>query len=262
MGSESTSDDPRWVLCRSLRQKLELERLFGREVPLRRRAPQGPKVTAEMRGSHPPAVSEAASTAPRSSPLAGGGEEEKLRREQLLEPFRRQVAACQLCGLCRARKQAVFGVGSPLARLMFIGEAPGFDEDRLGEPFVGRAGKLLDDIIRAMRLRREDVYIANIVKCRPPENRVPDPEEVGSCLPYLERQIEIVNPEVICLLGATAARALLHASGSLGSQRGRFFDYRGRKVRVTYHPAYLLRNPQDKRKTWEDVQEVMRVLGV
>jgi DNA polymerase len=161
----------------------------------------------------------------------------------------------------------VFGVGDPLARLLFVGEAPGFDEDREGEPFVGRAGRLLNDIIRAMGLRREDVYIANVVKCRPPQNRAPDASETGSCREYLEAQIEIVAPELIVALGGVAAKALLGTEHSLGRLRGRFHPYRrpdGQEIPLmaTYHPAYLLRYPEEKRKTWEDVQLVMGRLGL
>jgi DNA polymerase len=153
-------------------------------------------------------------------------------------------------------------VGDPHARLLFVGEGPGYDEDRLGEPFVGKAGRLLNDMIRAMGLQREEVYIANVVKCRPPGNRTPAPDETGACLPYLEQQIDIVAPEMIIALGAVAARALLGGERSLGEMRRRFHDYRGIAVMPTYHPAYLLRNPADKRKTWEDLQLVMSRLGL
>jgi DNA polymerase len=145
---------------------------------------------------------------------------------------------------------------------MFVGEAPGFDEDRYGEPFVGPAGKLLDGIIRAMGLRREDVYIANVVKCRPPGNRTPDVHEVASCIGYLRRQIEVVRPQVLCALGSVAAQALLGTTLSVRELRGRFHEVDGIPLRVTYHPAYLLRSPEMKGKTWEDVQTVMRLLGI
>lgn len=174
----------------------------------------------------------------------------------------REVAACTLCALAKGRTQAVFGVGDPDARLMFVGEGPGADEDRLGEPFVGKAGQLLTKIIEAMGLRREDVYIANVVKCRPPGNRVPMFEEVQACLPYLREQIAIIGPELLVLLGATAARALLGTTASMGSLRGRFFDFQGTPVLCTYHPAYLLRNPAEKRKVWEDLQLAMKKLGL
>jgi DNA polymerase len=200
--------------------------------------------------------------APEVALQSGAGPEEAARRERLLEPVGREAAACKKCALCRGRTQAVFGVGNSCARLMFVGEAPGFDEDRQGEPFVGQAGRLLDAILRAMRLRREHVYIANVIKCRPPGNRTPELEEMAACMPYLRRQIEIIRPEVICALGGVAARGLLGAGGSLGSLRGRFHDCEGIPVRVTYHPAYLLRNPAGKPKTWEDVQQILQRLGI
>jgi DNA polymerase len=153
-------------------------------------------------------------------------------------------------------------VGSALARLLFIGEGPGREEDLLGEPFVGRAGELLDKIIGAMGLEREQVYIANIVKCRPPENRNPTPEEMAACLPYLKRQIEVLQPDVICALGGVAAKALLSTDLSVGRLRGEFHDYAEIPVRVTYHPAYLLRSPHEKAKTWQDIKAVMEFLGL
>jgi DNA polymerase len=187
---------------------------------------------------------------------------DRVGREALLRPIREEVATCVRCALGHTRTQAVFGVGDPGARLLFIGEAPGFDEDRQGEPFVGRAGQLLNDIIKAMGLRREEVYIANVIKCRPPQNRVPNPGEVGSCIGYLERQVEIIAPEVIVALGSVAAKAILGTEQPIGRLRNRFHDYRGIPVMPTYHPAYLLRNPAEKRKVWEDIQLVMARLGL
>lgn len=234
-------------IVRELRQRLEIDRLFGWAVPIRLRGGD--------RGAPGPA-SAGSSGAPRR------GTDACAEREARLEALAREVAACQACGLSRGRKQAVFGVGDPCARLLFVGEAPGYDEDRLGEPFVGKAGQLLNDIIRAMGIRREDVYIANVVKCRPPGNRTPDPGEAGACRKYLEAQIEIVAPEVIIALGGVAASALLGRPVSLGSVRGRFWEYRGIPLMPTYHPAYLLRYPEEKRKTWRDVQLVMARLGL
>ena len=153
-------------------------------------------------------------------------------------------------------------MGDALARLLFIGEGPGREEDLLGEPFVGRAGELLDKIISAMGLEREQVYIANIVKCRPPENRNPTPEEMAACLPYLKRQIEVLQPDVICALGGVAAKALLSTDLSVGRLRGEFHNYAEIPVRVTYHPAYLLRSPHEKAKTWQDIKAVMEFLGL
>ena len=171
------------------------------------------------------------------------------------EALRARVAACQRCELHATRTQAVFGVGSTSARWMLIGEAPGADEDRQGEPFVGRAGQLLTSMIRALGLRREDVYIANVLKCRPPGNRDPRPEEAGACRGYLERQIELVDPTLIVAVGRIAAQNLLATETPLARLRGQVHSLgpRGRPVIVTYHPAYLLRSPGEKRKAWQDL---------
>lgn len=164
------------------------------------------------------------------------------------------VAACRQCGLCEVRKQAVLGVGDRHADWLFVGEGPGAEEDQRGEPFVGQAGKLLDNMLAAIGLRRgEDVYIANAVKCRPPENRTPTPEETESCWPYLERQIELIQPKLIVALGRPAAQTLLRSEVRIGASRGKCFDYRGIPVIVSYHPAYLLRTPMDKARAWEDL---------
>jgi uracil-DNA glycosylase family 4 len=172
------------------------------------------------------------------------------------------VRACERCSLCKTRTQTVFGVGNIHAELVFVGEAPGADEDRQGEPFVGKAGQLLTDIIvKGMQMRREDVYICNVLKCRPPNNRTPNPEEMGLCEPYLIRQLELIRPRVICALGSVAARCLLRTEESVGRLRGHWHHYQGIPLRVTYHPAYLLRTPADKRKTWEDIQEIMKFLS-
>ncbi|GIW87684.1 MAG: uracil-DNA glycosylase [Isosphaeraceae bacterium] len=177
-----------------------------------------------------------------------------------------EVSGCQRCPqLVASRSRTVFGEGNPAARLMFIGEAPGADEDRTGRPFVGRAGQLLTDMItKGMRLRREDVYIANVLKCRPPDNRTPLPDEVAQCRGYLERQVGIIRPERICLLGKTAAAALIDGAASLpmSKLRGRWFEVYGIRALVTYHPAYLLRNPASKREAWEDLKALMSELGL
>ena len=167
---------------------------------------------------------------------------------------------CQRCGLHATRTNLVFGSGSPLARLMFIGEAPGADEDEQGLPFVGRAGQLLTKMIESMGLRRDDVYIANVLKSRPPGNRPPRPDETAACEPFLRRQIQAIQPEVICTLGSSASQAVLRTQEKISSMRGRFFLVDGFKVIPTYHPAYLLRNPSDKRLVWEDLQKIMAVL--
>jgi DNA polymerase len=157
----------------------------------------------------------------------------------------------------------VFGVGDPHARLVFLGEAPGADEDRQGEPFVGRAGQLLNDMItKGMKLRREDVYILNVLKCRPPENRTPLPDEAANCREYLDAQLALIAPQFICCLGAVAAQNLLSSGESIGRLRGRVHEYRGAKVVCTYHPAYLLRNPAAKRDAWEDLKLLMREMGI
>lgn len=181
--------------------------------------------------------------------------------EAALETLRlEEIGDCQRCKLSRGRTNIVFGVGNPHAALMFIGEGPGYDEDRQGFPFVGRAGKLLDQIIKAMGFKREDVYIANVVKCRPPENRTPQPDEVSACSPFLYRQIEIIRPRAIVALGAPATRALLETGLGITKLRGTFREYRGIPVMPTFHPAYLLRNPAAKRSVWEDMQQVMALL--
>jgi uracil-DNA glycosylase family 4 len=169
--------------------------------------------------------------------------------------------ACTRCKLHKlGRKQIVFGVGNPKAELMFVGEAPGRDEDEQGEPFVGRAGQLLTKIIEAINLKREDVYIANVIKCRPPENRNPEPDEVATCEPFLFRQIDAIKPKVIVALGTFAAHALLKTDMSISRLRGRTYDYRGTQLICTFHPAYLLRSPERKRDTWEDMKKVRALL--
>jgi DNA polymerase len=180
-----------------------------------------------------------------------------------LQVLQQEVAGCTRCEeLARTRTQTVFGVGNPHARLCFVGEAPGADEDRLGEPFVGRAGQLLTKIIEACRMRREDVYILNMIKCRPPGNRTPLPDEVSNCRGYLERQLALIRPEFLCCLGAVAAQNLLGTTVSIGKLRGKVHSLRGAKVVCTYHPAYLLRNPAAKKDTWEDMKLLMREMGM
>jgi DNA polymerase len=180
-----------------------------------------------------------------------------------LRLIREDIGDCTRCRLHKqGRKQIVFGVGNPRAELMFIGEAPGADEDEKGEPFVGRAGQLLTNMIKAMALSREEVYIANIIKCRPPGNRTPERDECETCSPFLFRQIEAVKPKVIVALGAVAAKTLLAVNASMGELRGRWYDFRNTKLAVTYHPAFLLRDPRQKKETWKDLQMVMKELGL
>jgi DNA polymerase len=197
-----------------------------------------------------------------------------------LRAIREEIGDCTRCNLCRERTNIVFGVGDPQARILFVGEGPGADEDAQGEPFVGRAGQLLNNMIAAMGIRREDVYIGNVVKCRPPKNRAPERDECDICGPYLMRQISVVRPEIIVALGATAAKFLLGVSDSMAHLRGHIYDFRPAshpnavhtpaehdpdfmtKLVVTYHPAYLLRDPRQKKETWLDLQIVMKYLGM
>jgi uracil-DNA glycosylase family 4 len=178
-----------------------------------------------------------------------------------LEQLAAQAAGCTLCKLSEGRTNVVFGVGPSSPRLMFIGEGPGRDEDLQGEPFVGRAGQMLNRIIAAMGLQREEVYIANAVKCRPPRNRNPESDELEACSPFLRRQVESIRPEIIVLLGRVAAQFVLQTSEPLGRLRGEVHEWLGIPVICTYHPAYLLRNPADKGKTWQDMQVVMERLA-
>ena len=181
---------------------------------------------------------------------------------ETLKMLRDEIGDCQRCPLSKGRRNLVFGVGNPEAELVFVGEAPGRDEDIKGEPFVGRAGQLLTRIINAMGLSRDDVYICNVIKCRPPGNRDPLPEEIAKCEPYLKRQLDILNPLIICALGSFAARTLLKTEARISQIRGRVHTYNGIPLIPTYHPSYLLRNPQAKRDVWQDVQRAMEILGL
>ena len=178
-----------------------------------------------------------------------------------LEELRAEIGDCRRCKLCSGRTNIVFGVGNPQAKLMFVGEGPGRDEDLQGEPFVGRAGQLLTDIItKGMGLKREDVYICNVVKCRPPENRNPEPDEVAACEPFLKKQIGLVRPDVIVGLGKFAVQTLLQSKAPISKLRGNWHSYQGIKLMPTFHPAYLLRNPGDKKLVWEDIKKVIKEL--
>jgi len=179
-----------------------------------------------------------------------------------LDSVREEMGECTRCKLHKGRTNLVFGVGNPKARLMFVGEAPGEDEDKKGEPFVGKAGQLLTKMIEAMGLRREDVYICNTVKCRPPNNRNPEPDELASCEPFLKGQLAAVKPEAIVTLGKFAAQALLRDETPISRLRGTWREYEGIPVMPTFHPAYLLRSPQEKGKVWDDLQKVMKKLGL
>jgi uracil-DNA glycosylase len=186
---------------------------------------------------------------------------DKIKDDTLLK-IREDIGDCTRCKLHKGRNKIVFGDGNPKAELVFIGEGPGADEDAQGLPFVGRAGKLLTQMIEAMGLQRRDVYICNVVKCRPPENRAPEPDEVTTCSPYLLRQIDVIKPKVIVCLGAVAAKTLLETARGISQFRGQWLEWRGHKLMATYHPAYLLRNPNAKGEVWKDLQKVMAELGL
>lgn len=222
---------------------------FCRELGVRR---------LRVRGDRRPAPQPSAPAPAPALRLPGGGTlfDEPLPAAETLEAVRADLGDCRRCKLWPERKNIVFGSGNPRAELMFVGEAPGADEDEQGLPFVGRAGQLLTRIIEAMGMRREDVYICNILKCRPPGNRNPESDEIAACEPFLLRQIAAVRPRVICALGTYGAQALLRTREPISRLRGRFLDYHGIRFMATYHPAYLLRNPNEKRKVWEDVQKI------
>jgi len=230
------------------------------EIPLPKfaRKPELPKVA-------PASVSATPQTSPLPLPVAAGPSLfesiDKLADDTLLK-IRENLGECTRCKLHSTRNKIVFGDGNPKAQLVFVGEGPGHDEDVQGLPFVGRAGKLLTQMIEAMGLQRKDVYICNVVKCRPPENRQPEEDEVHTCLPFLLRQIDTIAPKVIVCLGAVAAKTLLQTNRGISQFRGEWLEFRGRKLLATYHPAYLLRNPPAKSEVWKDLQKVMAVLGL
>jgi uracil-DNA glycosylase family 4 len=192
--------------------------------------------------------------------LSEKGVADPARKLQIIREDLGDCTRCKLHGL--GRKQIVFGVGNPQAELMFVGEGPGADEDQQGEPFVGRAGQLLNKMIAAMGVRREEVYIANVVKCRPPGNRAPERDEVETCSPFLMRQIDAIRPSAIVALGAVAAKCLLGMNATMSELRGGSYDFRGARLFVTYHPAFLLRDPRQKAEAWKDLQKVMKFLGL
>ena len=256
--------DSRAAVARDLAAHLRFLQEMGIEtIPGGAPAPPGAGAAAT-----PTATSQAgrsAAPSPAGPDAAQGSLDETSLppfRAETLDAIRADLGDCQRCALHATRTKLVFGVGSPTARLMFIGEAPGADEDRRGEPFVGRAGQLLDRMVEAMGLARADVYIANVLKSRPPGNRTPEPGEIAACSPFLFRQIAALAPEVIVALGAPAAQTLLATAAPIGKLRGRFWRYRGVDLMPTYHPAFLLRNPAKKREVWEDLQQVMTRLGL
>jgi DNA polymerase len=236
-----------------------------------------PSTSQELREEMPakkPVVSKVATESPLTI-LTPHAEQAVTDPVAALKLIRGDLGDCTRCKLHKqGRKQIVFGVGNPRAELMFVGEGPGADEDMQGEPFVGRAGQLLNNMIKAMGIRREDVYIANVVKCRPPGNRTPERDEIETCSPFLMRQIAVVKPKVVVALGAVAAKNLLAMNASMAELRGRFYDFmpsgarssdpnwQGTKLAVTYHPAFLLRDPRQKGEAWKDLQMVMKYLGL
>lgn len=238
-------------MARSLRALAERARATGvRGIPSDVTLRAGKPVPSAKEAAAPPRV------------VAGEGSA-GLEALPDMEALRAHIGDCRRCKLAGSRTHLVFGVGRAPAALMFVGEGPGHDEDVQGEPFVGRAGQLLTEIItKGMKLRRADVYIANVVKCRPPENRNPEPDEIASCMPFLARQVEIVQPKVIVALGKFAAQTLLGVNTPITRLRGAWHDYRGVKVMPTFHPAYLLRSPGEKKVVWEDIKKVMAVLGL
>jgi DNA polymerase len=270
--NDPASTDPRAELAGLARG---LERHVRRRAAAGTRRARAPRTAARACAANGASAAPAATGVPLVESSAGLGRETGpiardaagVRRlaasARNLEELRAAVAQCQACGLCRTRTQTVFMDGRGARRVLFVGEAPGAEEDRRGVPFVGRAGQLLTDIItKGMGLAREDVYIANVLKCRPPDNRDPSTDEKVLCTPWLDRQIELMDPQVIIPLGRHAAMHVLGISASMGAMRGRIHERGGRKVVATFHPAYLLRNPAEKKECWKDIQVAMGVLGL
>ena len=229
-------------------------------------AAQAPLVTEPVANTTPPSslLTPNSETTPIISKMPDNNLIESSDPVEALAMLQKRVAQCRLCKvLPETRTQTVFGVGNPRARLLFLGEAPGADEDAQGIPFVGRSGRLLTDMIeKGMKISRDEVYICNVLRCRPPQNRNPLPEEAAFCRPFMEAQIKIVNPEFICCLGAVAAKNLLQTDTSIGKLRGTIHNWQGYKVVCTYHPSYLLRNPPAKKDAWIDLQLLMRAMGL
>jgi len=274
--SESLPPGHYWQLLQRLE---DLHDAGVQQLPKPKRAEADPRVqqSGSVRSEPVPAAAAKPATKPLESTAASESITPKKAEQFGLQPdylasggtqvgalqvLREEVSECTRCQeLASTRTQTVFGVGDPQARLCFMGEAPGADEDRQGEPFVGRAGQLLNKILEACQLRRDDVYILNVLKCRPPNNRNPTPEESQNCRGFLNRQLELISPEFICCLGAVAAQNLLGTTEAIGRLRGKLHEYRGVKVVCTYHPAYLLRTPSAKKHTWDDMKFLMRLMG-
>jgi uracil-DNA glycosylase len=269
MSRALTAPEQRRLMLDSVRDylaQLAEEGLDGLPAPTPARA-AAPKAALAREPAAPDGASLRATTASPGRPAAAPTEllsrYPGLEKTTSLEELSAFIGDCKRCKLAPLRTHLVFGVGNPQADLMFVGEAPGADEDARGEPFVGRAGQLLTDIIeRGMGLRRADVYICNVIKCRPPDNRNPEPDEVAACEPFLMRQIELVRPRAIVALGSFAVQALLKVKTPISRLRGNWHEVRGVKLMPTFHPAYLLRSPGEKRLVWQDIQEVMKLLGI
>ena len=274
MTHDSIAELSREEICSQLSNWLKLLELSGtREIVLKSGDGLGAGLAASMgaptgtggpAGKHVKAgpAAKAGSGAPATSVATTAPGTPGASGSPSLDALRKRMGACRRCELHKTRKNVVFGEGSPASRLIFIGEGPGRDEDSSGRPFVGRAGALLTKIIGAMGLEREDVYIANIVKCRPPENRNPEPDEVAECLPFLEEQVDLISPKVICSLGNVATQTLTGERNGITRMRGGSYEYRGIEVIPTFHPAACLRNPGLKKDVWEDIKKIMKVLGL
>lgn len=273
MSRDLSAPEQRRLLLDSVRDYLEQLAEEGLEglpatAPTRAAAPKAavPAASVPARdgvSSRDAAGGAASKPRPASAPIEMLSRYPGLEKTATLEELRAFIGDCQRCKLAPLRTHLVFGVGNPEADLMFVGEAPGADEDARGEPFVGRAGQLLTDIIeRGMGLRRSDVYICNVIKCRPPDNRNPEADEVAACEPFLMRQIDLVQPRAIVALGTFAVQALLKVKTPISRLRGNWHEVRGVKLMPTFHPAYLLRSPGEKRWVWQDIQEVMKLLGI
>jgi uracil-DNA glycosylase len=269
MSRDPTLPDQRRLVLDSIRDylgQLAEEGLEGLPAPTPARAAASQAAPAGSALAIDGASSRAAVTStprPATAPVELLSRYPGLEKTATLEELSAFIGDCKRCKLAPLRTHLVFGVGNPNADLMFVGEAPGADEDARGEPFVGRAGQLLTDIIeRGMGLSRADVYICNVIKCRPPDNRNPEPDEVVACEPFLMRQIDLVRPRAIVALGSFAVQALLKVKTPISRLRGNWQEVRGVKLMPTFHPAYLLRSPGEKRLVWQDIQEVMKVLGL
>jgi len=253
-------------IIKDLKTFLETERAGGIEKILLKPLPREAGLAGSGGQAQP--VSKPVPEKSRSEPdkVYPVGESRRLQpaglsnRAKLLDELRKKILQCKGCGLCKTRHNVVFGEGNPESKILFIGEAPGRDEDLQGRPFIGRAGKVLDRVIQSVGLKREDLYIANILKCRPPGNRNPLPEEVGKCLPFLLAQTEIIKPKIVCALGRISAQTLLNTTIPISALRGKFHPWRGMKMMPTFHPAYILRNPKSENITRMDLEKIKEIL--